>query len=72
MLYNLIPLQEATQSNPYTGIIMIVVLIGIFYFFMIRPQQKRQKEIRKFREGLWERCVHAGKLAYTFKDEFRW
>ena len=52
MIYNLIPLQEATQSNPYTGIIMIVVLIGIFYFFMIRPQQKRQKEIRKFREGI--------------------
>ena len=31
---------------------MIVVLIAIFYFMMIRPQQKKQKEIRKFREGL--------------------
>ena len=24
----------------------------VFYFFMIRPQMKRQKETRKFREGL--------------------
>lgn len=35
-----------------SGIIMIVLMIVIFYFFMIRPQQKRQKEIKKFREGL--------------------
>lgn len=33
-------------------IIMIVLLIGVFYFMMIRPQQKRQKEIRNFREGI--------------------
>ena len=26
--------------------------ITFYYFFMIRPQQKRQKEIRKFRESL--------------------
>ncbi len=33
---------------------MMVALIAIFYFFMIRPQSKRQKEIRKFREALTE------------------
>lgn len=31
---------------------MIIALIAVFYFFMLRPQQKRQKEIRKFRENL--------------------
>lgn len=31
---------------------MIVALIAVFYFMMIRPQQKRQNEIKKFREGL--------------------
>ena len=31
---------------------MIVVLIAIFYFFMIAPQQKKQKKINSFREGL--------------------
>ena len=28
------------------------LVIVIFYFFMIRPQQKRQKESKAFREGL--------------------
>lgn len=34
------------------NILLIVALIAIFYFFMIRPQQKRQNEIKKFRDGL--------------------
>lgn len=34
------------------GLIMIILVIVIFYFFMIRPQTKRQKEERKFREQL--------------------
>lgn len=33
-------------------IIMMVVLFAIVYFFMIRPQNKRQKEIQKFRDAL--------------------
>ncbi len=43
-------------------IVMIVLLIGVFYFMMIRPQQKRQKEIRNFREGIKEgdRVTSAG------------
>lgn len=35
-----------------TQILMIVLLIAVFYFMMIRPQQKRQKEIRNFRDGI--------------------
>ena len=31
---------------------MIVLMIAVFYFFMIRPQMKKQKELKKFREGL--------------------
>ena len=27
-------------------------MIAVFYFFMIRPQMKKQKELKKFREGL--------------------
>lgn len=38
----------------YSGLIMIVVLIAVFYFLLIRPQQKKQKEMRKFREALKE------------------
>ncbi|MCI9285892.1 MAG: preprotein translocase subunit YajC [Muribaculaceae bacterium] len=40
------------QGAGWANIIMIVALIGIFYLFMIRPQQKKQNEIKKFREGL--------------------
>lgn len=30
----------------------MVAIIAIFYFFMIRPQQKKQKEINAFRSAL--------------------
>ncbi len=33
-------------------IIMMVAIFGIMYFFMIRPQQKKQKEIMNFRKNL--------------------
>jgi preprotein translocase subunit YajC len=33
-------------------LVMIVLMIVVFYFFMIRPQMKKQKELKKFREGL--------------------
>lgn len=36
----------------YSMIIMIVAMFAIVYFFMIRPQRKRQKEIENFRKGL--------------------
>jgi len=34
------------------SLIMILLMVGIFYFFMIRPQMKKQKELKKFRENL--------------------
>ena len=33
-------------------IIMLVVMFAIMYFFMIRPQQKKQKEIRNCQNSL--------------------
>lgn len=33
-------------------IIMLVLIFGIFYLFMIRPQMKKAKEAKKFREAL--------------------
>ena len=55
-------LRQEQSSGGYAQILMIVALIAIFYFFMIRPQQKRQKEIRKFRESLTvgDRVITAG------------
>jgi preprotein translocase subunit YajC len=34
------------------NIIFIVLMIVVMYFFMIRPQMKKQKELKKFRESL--------------------
>lgn len=70
MLDNLIPLQAATTGADYSGIIMIVALIAIFYFLMIRPQQKKQKEIRKFREGLkkGDNIITAGGIYGKIKE----
>lgn len=33
-------------------ILMMVAIFAVFYFFMIRPQTKRQKEIKKAREAM--------------------
>lgn len=63
MIFNLLTLQaDGGQGSGAMNLIMIVLLIAIFYFFMIRPQQKKQKEIRKFRDSISEgdRVVTAG------------
>lgn len=36
----------------YEGIIMLVLMFAIFYFLLIRPQQKRAKQHRKLIESL--------------------
>lgn len=70
MITNTILLQDQPTGSGFSSIIMIVALIAIFYFFMIRPQQKRQKEIRKFREGLGkgDTIVTAGGIYGKIRD----
>lgn len=43
---------QPAQGGGMQMIIMMVVLFAIMYFFMIRPQNKKQKEIQKFRNEL--------------------
>lgn len=33
-------------------IIMLGLMVVVFYFFLIRPQQKKQKELREFRKNI--------------------
>lgn len=40
------------EGNPLMSFLPLILIIVVFYFFMIRPQVKRQKELRKFRESL--------------------
>ena len=43
---------EGQDSNPLMSFLPLLLIVVVFYFFMIRPQMKRQKEVRKFRESL--------------------
>ena len=77
-MLNTILLQDASpMGGGFQGIIMIVAIFAIFYFMMVRPQQKRQKEIKKFRENLTvgDRVVTAGgihgKISGIKDDHFR-
>ena len=36
----------------YSGIIMIVLLFGVFYFFLIRPENKKKKKLQEMRTNL--------------------
>lgn len=57
---------DATTANGgaagYSGLIMMLLIFVVFYFFMIRPQTKRQKEIKKQREAMkaGDKVVTAG------------
>ena len=45
-------LQAAGGGGDYSFLIMMVAIFAIMYFFMIRPQMKRQKELKNFRDSL--------------------
>jgi preprotein translocase subunit YajC len=43
---------QGQDANPLMSFLPLLLIIVVFYFFMIRPQIKRQKEVRQFRESL--------------------
>jgi len=47
-------LQAAAGSNTSMiyNVLLWVAIIGVFYFFMIRPQQKKQKDQKSFVDNL--------------------
>ena len=52
-MFNLIEAANAAKGGfDWSMIIMLVAMFAIVYFFMIRPQKKRQKEIENFRKNL--------------------
>ena len=51
---NLFLAAQAAQGGGMSMIIMMVAIFAIMWFFMIRPQQKKQKEIQKFQNELTE------------------
>ena len=69
-LLNSILLQADAAGGGWSGMLMIIAMIAIFYFFMIRPQQKKQKEIRKAREAMksGDKIVTAGGIYGRIKE----
>ena len=63
-------LQAATGGANWSMLIMLVVVFAIMYFMMIRPQQKRQKEIQKMRESMkvGDKVVTAGGIHGKIKE----
>lgn len=57
------------QGGGSSMIIMMVLIFAVMYFLMIRPQQKRQKELNNFRAELkkGDKVVTAGGIYGTVK-----
>ena len=51
---NMILAAQAAQGSGLSMILMMVAIFAIMWFFMIKPQQKKQKEIQKFQNSLQE------------------
>ena len=66
-------LLQAAPANPeggYSSIILIILMFVVFYFFMIRPQMKKQKEMKKFRDSIanGDKVITAGGIYGKVKD----
>jgi len=42
----------APAGGGMINIIMIVLMFAVFYWFMIRPQQQKAKELEKYKESI--------------------
>ncbi len=68
---NAILFQAQTGGSPeggmFTTVIMLVLVFGIFYFLMVRPQQKKAKERQRMLDALkkGDKVVTAGGMHGT-------
>ena len=61
------------QSNPLVTFLPLILVFVVFYFFMIRPQMKKQKEMNNYRNSLkkGDRVITTGGIygkIYEVKD----
>ena len=61
---------QQPQGNSWSFWIMMILIFVVFYFFMIRPQTKKQKELQKQREGMkkGDKVVTAGGIYGEIKE----
>ena len=52
-LLNIILMTQPKEgSDPLRTFLPLILIVVVFYFFMIRPQVRKQKEMRNFRDSL--------------------
>lgn len=51
-MFEILMQQQGGDQNPLVSLWPLLLIIVVFYLFMIRPQVKKQKELRKYRENL--------------------
>ena len=44
--------EGAGGASSYSGILILVVMIGVFYFMLIRPENKKKKQAEEMRKNL--------------------
>lgn len=71
---NLVLLQAAEGAaqgqNQWSFWIMMILIFVVFYFFMIRPQTKKQKELQKQRDAMkkGDKVITAGGIHGVIKE----
>jgi len=67
---NVLTIMLQAGGGNFSMIIMMVAIFAIMYFFVIRPQQKKQKEIMNFRNNLTvgQEVVTAGGIYGKIKE----
>jgi preprotein translocase subunit YajC len=63
------------QANPMTTFLPLIAVFVVFYFFMIRPQMRKQKELNNYRSSLkrGDKIVTTGGIygkVYEIKDNY--
>lgn len=61
---------DAGPASNWSGLLMMLAIFVVFYFFMIRPQQKKQKELNNFRKSLQinQKVITAGGIYGVVKE----
>lgn len=68
---NFVLMQAAPAGGAaWSNILMIVAMVAVVWFFMLRPQQKRQKELEKSRSEMkkGDRVITSGGIHAEIKE----
>lgn len=51
-MLNILLMTQEGEGGGFGAFLPLILIIVVFYFFFIRPQMKKQKDARKYRESL--------------------